>query len=105
MASVFSEQSCRKNEQGDLQELPTELFCAILRKCAMVQQDLAREYADHEKQIEDLVSAPIQLLLESDFHNILKQKRNLSKYILDKDSASNRYHVSFVFKKFLQIFY
>ncbi|XP_044268980.1 SH3 domain-binding protein 1-like isoform X2 [Tribolium madens] len=94
LASVFFEQSTRKNEQGDLQELPNVLFCATLKKCAMAEQDLAREYADHEKQVEDLVSAPIQLLLDSDFHNILKQKRNLSKYILDKDSASNRYHAT-----------
>lgn len=88
------EQSVRKTDQPDIQECPEDLFNNIIRKCGSVQQDLAKEYADHEKQIEDLVSAPIHALLEGEFHNILKQKRNLSKYILDKDSASNRYNVN-----------
>lgn len=73
------------------------MFQTILRDCGTIEQNLAKEYADHEKQVEELVSAPIQTLLDNDFPNILKQKRNLSKYILDKDSASNRYHVSFNF--------
>lgn len=59
----------------------------------MVEQDLSKEYADHEKKVEELVSGRIQGLLESDFSSILKQKRTLTKHILDKDSASNRYNV------------
>jgi hypothetical protein len=77
-----------------LQDLSGDLFCTILKKCGNAQQELAKQYADQEKQVEDFVSTPLQTLLDTDFHNILKQKRNLSKYILDKDSASNRYHAT-----------
>ncbi|XP_057651897.1 rho GTPase-activating protein 92B-like isoform X1 [Diorhabda carinulata] len=70
------------------------LFQIILRECGQVEQQLAREYADHELKVEELVYAPLQNVLENDFPNILKHKHNLRKYCLDKDSASNRYQAS-----------
>ena len=94
LGTVFQELTARKNEAGDPQEYLNELFSPIIGKCGFVQLDLAKVYAEYEKQVEELVSAPIHSLLDGEFRNILKQKRNLSKYILDKDSASNRYNVS-----------
>lgn len=67
----------------------------MLRDCGIAEQDLAKEQAEHEIKVEQMVSSPLQVVLENDIPNILKQKRHLSKYILDKDSANNRYNVSF----------
>lgn len=64
-----------------------------MRDCGQTEQDLAKEQAEHEIKVEQLVSSPLQQVLDNDLPNILKQKRNLSKYILDKDSASSRYNV------------
>lgn len=66
----------------------------ILKECGQVEIELAKELADHEVKVEQMVSVPLQGVVEGDLPNILKHKRNLNKYILDKDSASNRYHVS-----------
>ncbi|KAF2897952.1 hypothetical protein ILUMI_08227 [Ignelater luminosus] len=71
-----------------------KLLQSILRECAHVELELAKEQADHEVKVEQMVSAPLQNVIENDLPNILKHKRNLNKYILDKDSASNRYHAS-----------
>lgn len=69
------------------------LFQIVVRECGQAEQDLAKEQAEHEIKVEQMVSSPLQQVLDNDLPNILKQKRNLSKYILDKDSASNRYNV------------
>lgn len=66
----------------------------MVRECGQAEQDLAKEQAEHEIKVEQMVSSPLQQVLDNDLPNILKQKRNLSKYILDKDSASSRYNVS-----------
>lgn len=66
-----------------------------MRECGLVEQDLAKEQAEHEVKVEQMVSLPMQSVLDNDIPNILKQKRHLNKYILDKDSANNRYNVSF----------
>ncbi|CAH1112463.1 unnamed protein product [Psylliodes chrysocephalus] len=70
------------------------LIHVILKECGAVEQQLARDYSDHELKVEELVYAPLQNVLENDFPNILKHKHNLKKYCLDKDSASNRYQAS-----------
>lgn len=54
---------------------------------------MARDFAEHELKVEEMVFNPLQGILENEFPNILKHKHNLRKYCLDKDSASNRYHV------------
>ncbi|CAH1171245.1 unnamed protein product [Phaedon cochleariae] len=67
------------------------LFQNVLKECGSMEQQLARDYAEHEKKIEELVYTPLESVMENDFPNILKHKHNLRKYCLDKDSASNRY--------------
>ncbi|XP_072394395.1 rho GTPase-activating protein 44-like isoform X2 [Diabrotica undecimpunctata] len=79
-------------EARQFRECP--LLQMILSDCGKAEQQLAREYADHEVKVEDLVFKPLQNVLENDFPNILKHKHNLRKYCLDKDSASNRYQAS-----------
>ncbi|CAH0548046.1 unnamed protein product [Brassicogethes aeneus] len=73
---------------------PDRLFAPIFKKFSEIQHDLAKEFAEHEYKVEDMVGNPLQKILELDFPNIIKNKKNLSKYILDKDSASSRYQSS-----------
>lgn len=83
---LFSEESRQEKE--------CQLFQHILKEAGRVEQDLAKEYAEHELKVEEMVCAPLQKVLDHEFPNILKHKRNLSKYCLDKDSATNRYQVN-----------
>ncbi|KAJ8938339.1 hypothetical protein NQ318_000131 [Aromia moschata] len=70
------------------------LFQEVLREAGLIEQQLAREYAEHEMKVEEMVYAPFQNVLENEFPNVIKYKHNLRKYCLDKDSASNRYHAT-----------
>lgn len=80
------------------QEKDCQLFQNVLKESGRLEQDLAKDYAEHEMKVEEMVYGPLQKLLDVDFPNILKHKRNLSKYCLDKDSASNRYNVIILIK-------
>ncbi|KAH1002568.1 hypothetical protein HUJ04_008648 [Dendroctonus ponderosae] len=64
----------------------------ILKISGGTEQDLAKEYAEHEAKVEEMVFSPLQKVIENELPSILKQKHNLKKYCLDKDSASSRYH-------------
>lgn len=66
----------------------------MIKECGQIEQELAREQAEHESKVEQLVSNPLQPIIENELPNIIKLKRNLNKYMLDKDSIKNRYHVS-----------
>ncbi|CAH1976389.1 unnamed protein product [Acanthoscelides obtectus] len=70
------------------------LFQSILKSCGEIEQQLAKEFGDHETKVEEMVYNPLQTVLENDFPNILKHKQSLKKYCLDKDSASNRYQAT-----------
>ncbi|KAF7270622.1 SH3 domain-binding protein 1-like isoform X2 [Rhynchophorus ferrugineus] len=70
-----------------------DLFQFILKESGRVQQDLATDYADHERKLEEMVYNPLQEVIQS-VNAITKQKHNLKKYCLDKDSASQRYHAT-----------
>lgn len=88
MGNIFLEESRHQRE--------CHLFQSILKESGIVEQQLARDYADYEIQVEELVFAPLHHVAENELPNILKLKHNLKKYCLDKDSASNRYHVSII---------
>lgn len=80
-----------KKEDGT--DIDDSLLRPVLTKCGKVLIDLAKELTEHESKVEQMVSSPIQAVLESDIPAILKTKRTLSKLVLDKDSANNRYQV------------
>jgi hypothetical protein len=64
-------------------------FCStILSDCAKLEINLANEALDHETQVEQLVVAALQQLLDND---VAKHKAKLSKLTLDMDSARTRY--------------
>lgn len=67
------------------------LMSFTLSECGKAQVALANETVEHETKVEQYVSAPLQHILETDVPNILKHKRNLTKLILDMDSARARY--------------
>lgn len=69
------------------------LLRPVLTNCGKAQMDLAKELSEHEIKIEQMVATPVHSILETDIPNILKQKRILSKLVLDMDSANNRYQV------------
>lgn len=81
-----------KKEDGT--DIDDSLLRPVLTKCGKVLIDLAKELTEHESKVEQMVSSPIQAVLESDIPAILKTKRTLSKLVLDKDSANNRYQVN-----------
>ncbi|XP_025831991.1 rho GTPase-activating protein 17-like [Agrilus planipennis] len=88
LGQTFQEQGFRSTEYD------CQLIQYILRECGQAEIDLAKEQAEHELKVEQLVSAPLQAVIDNDLPNIFKHKQNLKKYILDKDSASNRYHAA-----------
>jgi len=63
----------------------------VLVECGRMQLSLANEAMDHEAKVEQYVAAPLQHILDTDVPNILKHKRNLTRLILDMDSARTRY--------------
>lgn len=67
------------------------LMSFALAECGRVQVALAHETVEHESKVEQYVAAPLQYILENDIPNILKHKRNLTRLILDMDSARARY--------------
>lgn len=101
LGSVLLEQCIRKRDPEQLTRVDDEcvLFQNVLRECGQAEQDLAKEQAEHEIKVEQMVSSPLQAVLDNDLPNILKQKRNLNKHILDKDSASSRYNVCYLICK------
>lgn len=62
-----------------------------LVECGRVQMSLANEAVEHEAKVEQYVAAPLQHILDTDVPSILKHKRNLTRLILDMDSARTRY--------------
>lgn len=53
--------------------------------------NLADEYVSYESEVDQKVATPLHKLLETD---ISKLKKNLNKYVSDRDSANNRLQVS-----------
>ncbi|GJQ67958.1 RhoGAP92B [Trypoxylus dichotomus] len=82
----------------DIQELngkseeSCELFRDVLTECASVEHALAEDQYRHELELERLVGKPLFDVLEKELPNIAKLRRSLTKYVLDKDSATNRYN-------------
>ncbi|CAG9770390.1 unnamed protein product [Ceutorhynchus assimilis] len=81
-----------------VEEARDEKDCILLQHVLKIsgnaEQDLAKEYAEHEAKVEEMVYGPLQKVIENELPSILKQKHNLKKYCLDKDSASNRYQAT-----------
>ncbi|XP_039290737.1 rho GTPase-activating protein 17 isoform X2 [Nilaparvata lugens] len=66
----------------------------IVVECGKLEMCLANTYVDHEARVEGGVLAMLQQVSDSDVPNILKQRRNLNKAMLDMESARTKYHAA-----------
>ncbi|XP_044731426.1 SH3 domain-binding protein 1-like [Chrysoperla carnea] len=64
-----------------------ELIQPIFLKYSDMFYNLADEYVSYESEVDQKVATPLHKLLETD---ISKLKKNLNKYVSDRDSANNR---------------
>ncbi|XP_046722177.1 rho GTPase-activating protein 17b isoform X6 [Silurus meridionalis] len=63
----------------------------MMELCGEAESKLAYEQSQHEVQLEREVLDPINQLAENDIPNIMKQRKQLAKLVLDYDSAKARY--------------
>ncbi|GAA6091014.1 rho GTPase-activating protein 17b isoform X1 [Tachysurus ichikawai] len=64
----------------------------MMEVCGEAESKLAYEQSQHEVQLEREVLEPLNQLAEFDIPNIMKQRKQLAKLVLDYDSAKARYH-------------
>ncbi|KAM9424574.1 rho GTPase-activating protein 17a isoform 6-T6 [Pholidichthys leucotaenia] len=74
------------NQLGD-----DSLIGKMMEVCGEAENRLASELMQHELQIEKDVLDPLSQLAEVDIPNILKQRKQLAKLVLDYDSARARW--------------
>ncbi|XP_063076633.1 rho GTPase-activating protein 17a isoform X2 [Engraulis encrasicolus] len=67
------------------------LIGKMLEICGDAENGLASELMQHEVQIEKDILDPLNQLAEVDIPNILKQRKQLAKLVLDYDSAKARW--------------
>uniref|UniRef100_A0A8C5GYE8 Rho GTPase-activating protein 17 n=1 Tax=Gouania willdenowi TaxID=441366 RepID=A0A8C5GYE8_GOUWI len=67
------------------------LIGKMMEVCGEAENRLAAELMQHEMQIEKDVLDPLSQLAEVDIPNILKQRKQLAKLVLDYDSARARW--------------
>ncbi|XP_044034541.1 rho GTPase-activating protein 17a isoform X4 [Siniperca chuatsi] len=67
------------------------LIGKMMEVCGDVENRLASELMQHELQIEKDILDPLSQLAEVDIPNILKQRKQLAKLVLDYDSARARW--------------
>ncbi|XP_053467552.1 rho GTPase-activating protein 17b isoform X5 [Ictalurus furcatus] len=63
----------------------------MIEVCGEAESKLALEQSQHEVQLEKEVLDPLNQLAEVDIPNIMKQRKQLAKLVLDYDSARARY--------------
>lgn len=63
----------------------------ILHECGKTEKFLANEIAEHELKVEQLVCAPLSTISDQDLPAIMKAKKQLSRLISEKESATSRY--------------
>uniref|UniRef100_A0A7N9AMD0 Rho GTPase-activating protein 17 n=1 Tax=Mastacembelus armatus TaxID=205130 RepID=A0A7N9AMD0_9TELE len=69
------------------------LIGKMMEVCGEAENRLASELMQHELQIEKDVLDPLSQLAEVDIPNILKQRKQLAKLVLDYDSARARFSI------------
>uniref|UniRef100_A0A8C0FKM6 Rho GTPase-activating protein 17 n=1 Tax=Bubo bubo TaxID=30461 RepID=A0A8C0FKM6_BUBBB len=79
-------------QEGSVQLSDETLLGKMLDTCGDAENKLAMELSQHEVQIEREVLDPLYLLTETEIPNIQKQRKQLSKLVLDWDSARGRYN-------------
>ncbi|XP_051570084.1 rho GTPase-activating protein 17-like isoform X3 [Myxocyprinus asiaticus] len=78
--------------EGGSQLGDESLIGKMMEVCGEAESKLAYEQSQHEVQLERDVLDPLNQLAEVDVPNLLKQRKNLAKLVLDYDSAKARYY-------------
>ncbi|KAF5906294.1 rho GTPase-activating protein 17 isoform X1, partial [Clarias magur] len=78
-------------QDGGSQLGEESLIGKMMEVCGEAENRLASELMQHEIQIEKDILDPLNQLAEVDIPNILKQRRQLAKMVLDYDSARTRW--------------
>lgn len=71
-----------------------EYYKFLFLSTGKTEKFLANEIAEHELKVEQLVCAPLTAISDQDLPAIMKAKKQLSRLISEKESATSRYHVS-----------
>uniref|UniRef100_A0A1A8NT72 Rho GTPase-activating protein 17 n=1 Tax=Nothobranchius rachovii TaxID=451742 RepID=A0A1A8NT72_9TELE len=79
-------------QEGGGQLGDESLIGKMMDLCGEAESRLASELMQHERQIEKEILEPLNQLAEVDIPNILKQRRQLAKLVLDYDSAKTRWY-------------
>ncbi|XP_035510941.1 rho GTPase-activating protein 17b isoform X5 [Morone saxatilis] len=79
-------------QEGGSQLGDESLIGKMMDVCGEAESRLATELMQHEVQIERDILDPLNQLAEIDIPNILKQRKQLAKLVLDFDSAKTRYY-------------
>uniref|UniRef100_A0AAY5EM18 Rho GTPase activating protein 17a n=1 Tax=Electrophorus electricus TaxID=8005 RepID=A0AAY5EM18_ELEEL len=79
---------------GGVQLGEESMIGKMMELCGEAENMLAYEQSQHEVQLERDVLDPINQLAEVDIPNILKQRKQLVKLVLDYDSAKARWQAS-----------
>ncbi|KAA8585057.1 hypothetical protein FQN60_003751 [Etheostoma spectabile] len=78
-------------QEGGSQLGDESLFGKMMDVCGEAEGRLAAELMHHEVQIERDILDPLNQLAEIEIPNILKQRKQLAKLVLDYDSAKTRW--------------
>uniref|UniRef100_A0A8C9SYA6 Rho GTPase activating protein 17b n=1 Tax=Scleropages formosus TaxID=113540 RepID=A0A8C9SYA6_SCLFO len=78
-------------QDGGSQLGEESLIGKMMELCGEVENKLASELMQHEVHIEKEVLDPLNQLAEMEIPNILKQRKQLAKLVLDYDSAKARW--------------
>ncbi|XP_034749699.1 rho GTPase-activating protein 17b isoform X2 [Etheostoma cragini] len=78
-------------QEGGSQLGDESLFGKMMDVCGEAEGKLAAELMHHEVQIERDILDPLNQLAEIEIPNILKQRKQLAKLVLDYDSAKTRW--------------
>ncbi|XP_070581128.1 rho GTPase-activating protein 44-like isoform X2 [Ptychodera flava] len=68
------------------------IFGAMVATCGECQQNVGKELALYEMEIEHSVLQSLNTLAETDIPNVTAHKKKLTKAVLDMDSVRSRYH-------------
>ncbi|KAM8843907.1 rho GTPase-activating protein 17b isoform 4-T5 [Spinachia spinachia] len=79
-------------QEGGSQLGDESLIGKMMDVCGEAESRLAAELMQHEVQVERDVLEPLNQLAEVEIPNILKQRKQLAKLVLDYDSAKTRYY-------------
>ncbi|XP_049418381.1 rho GTPase-activating protein 17b isoform X2 [Epinephelus fuscoguttatus] len=79
-------------QEGGSQLGDEGLIGKMMEVCGEAESRLATELMQHEVQLERDILDPLNQLAEVDIPNILKQRKQLAKLVLDYDSAKTRWY-------------